>query len=200
VTSEEPDVKGGLEQLGAEHRVVFAAACCERLLPAYEAFSEADDWGDPRALRDALEAVWETFPASLLPDGEARRLLALTEEQVPHLDDPFESIFTASAQNAAIAVMRCLECAASGSVEHAQQVSELAIDAFETYVDQAEGEGSVYDAERVTSSPVYRRELADQREDLETLGRHPVLDDGTVDAVRSRARVGGFAKVVPSRR
>jgi uncharacterized protein len=195
-----PDVRPQLEQLGGEHRVVFAASCCERLLPACEAFSDEDGWGSPRMLRQALDAVWAVVPGSRLDDEEVRRLIAGVEEQIPNLDDPFTSIFAAPAQNAAIAVARCVECARTGSVEDGGKVADLSIDAFEAYVDQTEGEGPVYDEERVTSSPVYRGEVSDQQDDLSLLAEQRELEPEVVEEIRSRSRTRGFAKVVPTRR
>jgi len=194
------DVRPELEQLGGEHRIAFAASCCERLLPAYEAFSNEDDWGDAGVLREALDAVWSAVPGSGLDEGDARRLAAEVEEQVPDLDDPFTSVFTAPAQNAAVAVVRCVECAGSGSADDAGKVADASIDAFEAYVDQTEGEGSEFDAERVTSSPVYKGEVSDQQRDLATLAEHAELEPEVVEQIRARSRATGFAKVVPSRR
>jgi uncharacterized protein YjaG (DUF416 family) len=193
-----PDVRPELEQLGGEHRIVFAASCCERLLPAYETFSNEDGWGDPGVLRRAVDAVWAAVRNSRLDEDEVRRLRGELEDQVPDLDDPFTSVFAAPAQNAAIAVVHCVECGRSGSVEHAGQVADFSIDAFEAYVDQAEGEGSVYDEERVTSSPVYTEEVSDRQRDLGTLGEHAELDSAVVEQIRARSRASGFAKVVPS--
>jgi uncharacterized protein YjaG (DUF416 family) len=195
-----PDVRLELEQLGGEHRIVFAASCCERLLPAYEAFSNEDGWGNPSMLREAVDAVWAALPGSRLDEADARRLVAELEEQIPNLDDPFTSVFAAPGQNAAIAVVRCVQCGESASVEHAGQVADSSIDSFEAYVDQTEGEGPVYDEERVTSSSVYRGEVSDQQHDLATLAEHAELDSELIDEIRSRSRASGFAKVVPSRR
>jgi uncharacterized protein len=40
-------------------RVLFAASCCERLMPCYETFVAMEKWGDPKVLRIALEEVWK---------------------------------------------------------------------------------------------------------------------------------------------
>ena len=127
--------KAELHPLGERQRVVFAACCCERMLPAYENFSREDGWGDPRPLRDALERVWASANGKPVDAKEAQLLVSLCAEQVPHLDDPSTSIFTSAAQNAAIAVLRAIECAVEGDVELAQGVGDIALDAFETYVD-----------------------------------------------------------------
>ena len=48
-----------LENLPGLHRVAFAAACCERMLPNYSAFCRMYDLGNPSVLRNALDEVWE---------------------------------------------------------------------------------------------------------------------------------------------
>lgn len=48
-----------LEGLPPLHRVAFAASCCERLLPNYNAFYFLENWGDPSVLRTALNEVWQ---------------------------------------------------------------------------------------------------------------------------------------------
>ncbi|HAG81307.1 MAG TPA: hypothetical protein DCL61_09060, partial [Cyanobacteria bacterium UBA12227] len=56
-----------LEGLSPIHRVAFAAACCERMLPNYNTFCRQVDWGDPSVPRKALDEVWQILqgkPAS----------------------------------------------------------------------------------------------------------------------------------------
>jgi hypothetical protein len=116
-------------------------------------------------------------------------------EQVPHLDDPFRSVFTSPAQNAAIAVLRAVECAVEGDVELAQGVADIALDAFETYVDATEGHGALFDGDLLTSSRIYQDELACQREDLSALGEVGSLEPSFVERLRQRAQAAGFASI-----
>ena len=48
-----------LERLPPLYRIAFAASCCERLLPNYNAFSCMENLGDPSVLRNALNEVWQ---------------------------------------------------------------------------------------------------------------------------------------------
>jgi hypothetical protein len=121
------------------------------------------------------------------------------EPQVHHLDDPFQSIFTAPAQNAVIAVLQAVQCAVNGDLELAERVGDSALETFETYVDATEGEGSVFDAERVTSSRVFQNELSQQREDLSTLAEHRRLDRGLVERLRGHSHEAGFAAITHHR-
>jgi uncharacterized protein YjaG (DUF416 family) len=192
------NLRAELEVLNKPQRIAFAASCCERLLPAYEAFSREDKWGDPRPLREALERVWSSALGERLDEKEARQIASRCEGQIHHLDEPFSSLFTAPAQDAAIAVVRAVECSVSGDAELARDVSDLAVDAFETYVDATEGEGALYDAELVASSPIYQNELACQRVDLSTLADAPRLDRGVVERLREQSRAAGFGAILSS--
>jgi uncharacterized protein YjaG (DUF416 family) len=191
----ERELDTNLSQLGPSHRVAFAASCCERVLPAYEAFSRAETWGDPRQLRETVDRVWRSVLEKRLGTEEAGRLVGRCEDQGHHLDDPFDSIFTAPAQSAAVAVIRAVECAVEGDAELAARVGNHALDAFETYVDASEGEGSVYDADVVTSSRFYQDELAHQREDLMILAGQPQLEAGLIVLLRKRSGAAGFASI-----
>jgi uncharacterized protein YjaG (DUF416 family) len=97
---DERNRRAELERLTAWARVGFAALCCERLLPAYAGFARATRWGDPRVLRQALDGVWAAIASGqAISDGEARELVERCEQQVPHLDDPFDTDLAAPAQN-----------------------------------------------------------------------------------------------------
>jgi uncharacterized protein YjaG (DUF416 family) len=194
------ELKAELHPLGERQRVAFAACCCERVLPAYEAFSRDESWGDARPLREALERIWGAATGEPLQQEQAGELAGRCEEQIHHLDEPFASIFTAPAQDAAIAVVRGLDCAVKGDTESAIGAADLALEAFEAYVDATEGEGSVYDDAVITSSVVYREELRRRREDLETLARIREVDPRVVDELCQRSRESGFAAIVASRR
>ena len=74
--------------------------------------------GGRGALREALDRIWASVLGRPLEQQEARDLATRCEPQIHHLDDPFESVFTAPAQNAAIAVLTAVDCAVEGTPEH----------------------------------------------------------------------------------
>jgi hypothetical protein len=45
-----------LEDLPGLHRVAFAAACCERMVPNYSAFYRMYDWGDQGEMSSRTES------------------------------------------------------------------------------------------------------------------------------------------------
>jgi hypothetical protein len=92
-----------------------------------------------------------------------------------HPARPLHTDLAAPAQNAAIAVLRTVECARDGDPRLAKGVGNLSLDAFEAYVDLRWGQGLVYDAGFVESHVAVRRERDDQQHDLVALAR---LDQG----------------------
>lgn len=196
----ELDLQRQLEPLGGRHRIAFAASCCERILPAYERFSSDDGWGDAGPLREALDRIWASVLGRLLEQQEARDLATRCEPQIHHLDDPFESVFTAPAQSAAIAVLTAVDCAVDGDLELATKVGELALDTVEAYVDATEGQGAVFDPDLITSSRLFRDEIACEQVDLATLAEHRELDAGLVERLRERSSRAELASIARSRR
>jgi uncharacterized protein len=194
--TQKPTLTAELEALDSRRRAAFAASCCERVLPAYEAFSREEKWGDPEPLRVAVARVWASVLGTPLEVAEAEELSRLCEHQVHHLDEPFGSLFTAPAQDAAIAVVGTVECAVNGAVATAAGVAEHALEAFEAYVDATEGEGSIFDQELIDSSPVYQAELGSQRKDLSLLNKSSEIDEELVEHLRERSRTTGFAMLV----
>jgi uncharacterized protein YjaG (DUF416 family) len=56
-----------------QQRIALAAAIAERWLPAYESFSAEEDWGDPDALRQSLDAVWSCVQGRILTESDIAR-------------------------------------------------------------------------------------------------------------------------------
>jgi hypothetical protein len=87
---------------------------------------------------------------------QAGELVERCLQQVPHLDDPFDTDLAAPAQNAAIAVLQTVECARDRDPQLAEGVGDLSLDAFEAYVDLTEAQGPIYDAGFVASDAIVR--------------------------------------------
>ena len=70
-----------------QQRLAFAAGMAERWLPAYTAFSEAEEWGDAEGLRRSLDAVWGHLAGRSLSAADRARHLQLLHDSTPHMDD-----------------------------------------------------------------------------------------------------------------
>lgn len=68
-------------------RTVLAAAMAERWLPAYETFSEENEWGDPASFQDAVQSIWNCVLGHKVTPKDSRLLEKRVEENTPHMDD-----------------------------------------------------------------------------------------------------------------
>jgi uncharacterized protein YjaG (DUF416 family) len=58
------DLVSAVGSLDYPASVVFSAAIAERMLPIYEAFATAQDWGEPLFVRQQVDRVWSTLAGS----------------------------------------------------------------------------------------------------------------------------------------
>src|SRR6185436_4601736 len=70
-----------------QQRLALAAAIAERWLPAYESFSDEEEWGDPASLRRSLEAVWSHIQGRTLANADRARHIDQIHDITPHMDD-----------------------------------------------------------------------------------------------------------------
>ena len=111
-----------LSRLPTRHRMAFAAACAERLLPLYEQFMSTTKFGDLKVLRDAVDLVWNFIKGQ----GRIEQLRSAqrsVEAVTPNTED-FGSSLASRALDAASAVAQaidtCLEPSATTAVETAE--------------------------------------------------------------------------------
>jgi uncharacterized protein YjaG (DUF416 family) len=167
---EESQLGAQLCRLPREHRAAFAAACAERVFPAYVRFSQEAGKGDPETLRAALGHLWDDLtgdPVSELElDATAKKCLAL----VPKEDvDPWVDSLP-GAQDAVIALVHALEARWKTSSREAMWSARCAYDALDRFV-RFDDSGVVVTAneERVLEHPLIQAELVRQRRDLDEL-------------------------------
>ena len=175
-----------LEKLPPMHRLAFAAACCERLLPTYNAFSRRENWGNPSLLRKALDEVWKVLQGKsvdaaiiselkddifhheeLSPDGDSDRWLCFD--------------YLLEAQDVVDAIFKVLQACLEPSVEQVVGVGDLACSTVEFFITGTDDYEKVRNnAEKevnmLANHPLLIRELAKQSEDLQRLQETPTLD------------------------
>ncbi len=74
-----------LERLPPLRRVIFAATCAERLLPAYITFSDLRGQGDPDAVTLILARLWEDADVSLMTEGEVQASISTCMDLIPRM-------------------------------------------------------------------------------------------------------------------
>lgn len=123
-----------LEGLPPLHRLAFAAACCERLLPNYNLVREENGWGNPSILRNALNEVWQILQGKQVEVEEIRQLLQACDDAVPNADDVFGSQYDVEAQEAASAICFTLEAYLDATPKNVLKVANCVMETIDAYL------------------------------------------------------------------
>ncbi len=181
----EADLVRALARVAVRLRVAFAAACAERLLPAYEDFCKRARRGDQTALSGILKRVWEHLLSQEMTAEQIRTELNRCMALIPGEDDEPWVDEQAYAEDAASAVAYTLRALESREPQEAAWAARRAYEAADHYVTHRIGiEGEL----QVLAHPIVQAELARQRRDLDELrwaGQEPT---GLIDRLRDRAR------------
>jgi uncharacterized protein YjaG (DUF416 family) len=168
---EEAQLVKTLDRLPRELRVVFAAACAERLLPAYAVFSERAGRGNPTALRQSLTSLWDDLDRNRLTDVEVQAMIDACMASIPKEDDVPWVPEQASAEDAGAAVAYALRCRQNGQSQEAAWAGRRAYEALDHFVVNFEDiDVNKPGAEaRVLGHAAVQAELTRQRRDLDEL-------------------------------
>jgi uncharacterized protein YjaG (DUF416 family) len=173
-------VRTTIKSWSPEQRIALAAATAERWLPAYEAFSTQEEWGDPSSLRGSLKAVWEHLAGDRLKPKELRRYIELVERNTPHLDD-FDAEEAIAASATVISAINC--CKTDDNIEDAVMslVSGFEVVAPGIYVFPDDMPSNVWEL------PEVQGELASQRKLLEKVSTLREFSDSQIEALRQQS-------------
>ena len=184
-----------LDQLPLSLRVIFAASCAERLLPAYIASSGLTGNGDPELLTRILMRLWEDIAGERMTESELQSSVSISMDLIPQ--DYHEPWFVeqASAEDASAAVFYALSCRQNGNSQEAMWSAQRACSAVDHFVTNRENidlkpPGAVNQA---LEHPLIQAELARQRRDLDELLR-VVDEDVRQIAARFRDRAKAESK------
>lgn len=116
-----------LESLPPFHRLAFAASICERLLPNYNAFSKAENFGNFCVLRQALDEIWQFLQNTSVDRTRVPQLIYDCDSDliIPHADD-FGAGYALEAQEAAFALCNTLEACLNPTPKAILKVAEHA--------------------------------------------------------------------------
>ena len=180
-----------LERLPALYRVAFAAACAERLLPAYIRYSRNTGRGDSDGTAIILERLWRDLRGEEMNPDELRANLAFVEAAVPDYLNTEWTVDMPAADDAARALLYALTCRLTGKAQDAAWSARIACDAVFAYLIQQK----VIDirqrdpVRRGVSHPLYQAERARQNRDLnELLVASESERRSLVDRLRERAK------------
>jgi uncharacterized protein len=192
-----------LKKLPHLHRVAFAAAICERMLPNYNAFSRIRNWGDPSVPRKALNEIWHILEGEAV---ERSKICRLREDCAhpnicPDLDD-FDgdgSCHIFEALEAIVAIHATLEaCLDPGLKPIVQVVESVRFNTIEALIFAARHPvltskkvDRELEREAIANHPLAIRELAKENEDLQRLKNAERLDRDFLEWLRTSFDNGG---------
>ncbi|XXY44276.1 DUF416 family protein [Sorangium sp. So ce269] len=180
-----------IERLAPRHRVAFAAACAERLRPAYLTFSARTGRGNPRQYEAILDLLWSDLDKQRMTDAEVSAHMEICMALIPQEDDGPWINEQASAEDAGAALAYALQCRQSGQSQEAAWAARCAYEALDHYVITDEGlDMNIPGTEtRVLSHPLVQAEFDRQRRDIRELSdakEHEFAE--TIHRIRERAR------------
>ena len=185
-----------LEKLPPMHRVAFAAACCERLLPTYNAFCRRENLGNLVLVRKALDEVWQVLQGKSVDAARIRQLKDEIDSEdvfpdLEKLDELSCTKYSTEAEDAIIAISMTLRACLEPSSELVCHVGSYTYGTVELFIcDTDESVVAMrHDADReidaLANHPLLLRELAKQSEDLQRLQQTPTLDRELLEWLRT---------------
>jgi uncharacterized protein YjaG (DUF416 family) len=188
-----------LEQLPRPLRVIFAATCAERLLPAYLNFSDLTEGAAPETLTRALARLWEDIDGNPMTEDEVQSNVSACMALIPPDDDMSLPVESAYGEDADVAVIYALTCLQNGSSQDAMWAARRVTDSIYHFVSIREDVFSTRRGalKRELAHPLIQAELARQRRDIdELLGAAEADADVRQTAERFRERAKGEAGIV----
>jgi uncharacterized protein YjaG (DUF416 family) len=180
-------VEEDLEHLPPRARVAFAAACAERLLPAYSRFAARVGRGGECTLKVIMQQIWDDLTAN---GGISTEQLDATIDRCANLlaeisEGPRVREYVAG-EDAVAAVAYALRCRRSGQSQEAAWAAARAYSAVNDYVITSTGLSTNAFGEQkiVLAHPVIQAELARQKRDLSEL----LAGGVTINELRERSK------------
>ncbi|WP_448268419.1 DUF416 family protein [Nostoc sp. DSM 114159] len=183
-----------LTELSPVHRLVFAASCCERLLPNYSLVKQEDGWGDPSILRNVLNEVWSFLEGKPVNAKQICQLLKVCDEAVPNADYVSGSQYDVEAQEAASAICFTLEACLDPTPKNIIKVAKCVMNTIDGYLSAMKDiedpnwwdEKSLEEQKEEFSNHMFAiREMAKQSEDLQKLKTVDKLDINFLQCFRT---------------
>lgn len=178
-------LKAALVTLPEGTQAAFAAACAERLYPAYAAFVRTSRSDDEGLVRQALDLAWQGVKLGVVPEDDPSGLVERCVALIP--DAEAEDAIPAHADDAIAAVAYALQAAAGLDPKAAGWAAQRVTDALDDFVRSNDVDGTLPDAEqRVWEHPLIRAEISRREDDLRQLNSTSDWP-AAVDAVRASA-------------
>ncbi len=123
-----------LHTLSQWQKVAFCAALLERMLPNYDLFTQASEFGDTKILRNQVDLIWQWLDKNNRCKINYQAQLVKLEDQVP---DPehFDTFSVFSAIDTCMALMSLLQAMSDKEANDYVNVSRLSENSVSAYVE-----------------------------------------------------------------
>ncbi|NOU52388.1 YjaG family protein [Pseudoalteromonas sp. JBTF-M23] len=183
-----------IRELNYLQQAVLAAAIIERMLPNYGLFSEAAQFGDESALRNALNVCWEKI---LLPKSKIsfEKQIEKVEPNVPELSQ-FDMFGTYLAIDAATALLGLMNGLMTKDEQEFVSIAKISQATVARYVEfLLENEDIEPDNKAVREHPLMQYEievLSELIDFVENMGR---IEADNVKALKQQALADGQTNI-----
>jgi uncharacterized protein YjaG (DUF416 family) len=184
---DEIGLRASLGRLDAKRLGTFAAACAQRLMPAYERYRGAVGELQPDDVTGSLDALWaDLCGEASLSGAELDRLIDRVKGLIP---DEALAYATSEpyAEDAAAAVVYALTARRSGKAQEAAWAAQRVYDAIDNYVIRSAPGGKALSETAVVEHPLIQRELERQARDLGLIGGLSTIDAARCREIRGTA-------------
>ena len=158
-----------LNTLSQWQQIAFCGALLERMLPNYKMFSEAQEFGDYRVVRNQLDLIWQWLDKNNRCKINFSAQLTKLEEQTPN-PEHFDSFGVFPALDVCMALMSLLQAMQDKDDEGMSNVGRLSHNSVSFYVElllaeelDAQSEDEI-SAEQISEHPVMQWEEDTQTE------------------------------------
>lgn len=162
-----------LNNLTLWQQTAFAASLLERMLPNYQMFSQAAEFGDPQLLRNQLDLIWQRLAQGQVKINFAVQLEKL-ELEIPDVDD-FDFFGVHPALDTCMALGSLLQGIQDKDSETIGNVSLLSTSSVSYYLglllaqEHPDQDNIVIQEQDIEDHPLMQWEIATQRELFNTL-------------------------------
>ena len=174
-------------------KVAFGAALLERMLPNYQLFSEATEFGEPRVLRSQLDLIWQWLDKSNRVKINYTAQLTKLELQIPDPEN-FDTYGVYPALDTCMAMTAIMQSIQDIKTENFADVSRLSENSVLSYVElMLEQEGELTES-MLLEHPLTQWEHATQQELFEFVSKNSE-DKASAKKLKSLALSEGLSNL-----
>jgi uncharacterized protein YjaG (DUF416 family) len=185
---DEQQLLSRLTALPSQLRVAFAAACAQRLLPAYERYRVRSNSAGANEVATMLERIWRDLAGDPVSPEELQGFVDRAMAIIPREDADEWLPGQAAAEDAAAALAYVVRCRQNGEAQEAVWAARRVYEALDHFViERDDVDTNLPGAEdRVLTDPLIQAELDRQHRDIDEL-LLAAADERVSARIRARA-------------